>query len=70
MLNPVRQSYQEKFVEVLKEQLDVFPIKNVLYTVRHRPIYQDLERIDNTITTILNNIRKKVEGIKRNIPYS
>ena len=28
-----------------------------------------MERIDTTITNILNTATKKVEGIKRNIPY-
>ena len=44
-------------------------VKDDLYTVRYRPTYQDLEKINNTITTILNNARKKVEGMKRNILY-
>ena len=32
--------------------------------------HEDIERIDNLITRILNTARKKVEGIKRNIPFS
>jgi len=38
--------------------------------VKHRPAYNDIERIDKAITTILNSATKKVEGMKRNILYS
>ena len=32
--------------------------------------HEDIERIDNLITRILNTARKKVEEMKRNIPFS
>ena len=31
---------------------------------------QQIEYIDNVVTTMLNQARKKVEGMTRNIPYS
>jgi len=32
--------------------------------------HQQIEQIDNLITRILNQARKKVEELRRNVPYS
>ena len=37
--------------------------------VKYRPMFSNMERINIAITTILNTATKKVEEMKRNIPY-
>jgi len=70
MLNLSRRSYREKFVKELEYQIDIFQVENNIDTVKHRLTYEDIERIDRNITSILQKATKKVEGMRRNIPFS
>ena len=70
MLNPAKRSHREKFKEKLEEQLKIYNIERELVIAQEKPTYQDVERIDELIMRVLNFTRKKVEGNKRNIPFS
>jgi len=70
MLNPSRRSHREIFCEVLEEQLDIYQLENKLKNIAQFPIREEIECIDELITRILNEARKKVEGMKRGVPYS
>ena len=70
MLNPARRSHREKFAELLEEQLDIYLLENDLYRMQVSYLNHELEQIDETITTILNTATKKVEGMRRTIPFS
>ena len=68
MLNSSRQSYREKFVKELDEQLNIYNIEKIIQ--KPSLTYQEIEQIDELIARILNVAQKKVEGLFRNIPYS
>ena len=56
-------------MEELEEQLDRHQLEDLIQN-NPKPTHQQIEYIDQLITTILNKATKKVEGQRRNIPYS
>ena len=70
LLNPSRRSHREIFCNVLEEQLNVYQLENKIHNIAQFPIREEIEYIDELITRILNIARKKVEGMKRGVPYS
>ena len=69
MLNLSKKSHCEKFLEELEEQIERHQLESMI-TKYQRPTHQQIEHIDKLITIILNAATKKVEGQRRNIPYS
>jgi len=69
LLNPAKKSHREKFSEELEMQLDIHQIETLIENCPN-PTYQQIETIDEIITLVLNKATKKVEGQKRNVPYS
>ena len=69
MLNSAKKSYRTKFVEELETQLDLHQIENLMANYPN-PTYQQIEQFDEVITLVLNKATKKVEGQKKNVPYS
>ena len=70
MLNLVRRSHRNVFVELIEEQLDVYKLENELNEMMKSTIYHQIETVDIIIIKIINTATKKVEGMKRNVPYS
>ena len=70
MLNLSKRSQYEKFKEKLKEQLKIYHIDYELTIAQDKPTHQDMERIDELITRVLNYTRRNIEGNRRNIPFS
>ena len=68
-LNPSKKSHRIKFVNELEDQLDRHQIENIIEN-NPEPTHEQIEYIDNLITTMLNKAIRKVEGQRRNIPYS
>ena len=61
MLDPSRRSYQQIFVEELKELLQRYHIKDILDWVSYElVIREELELIDKAITSVLIKAIKKV----------
>ena len=69
LLNPAKKSHREKFLEELEIQLDLHQIETLIENCPN-PTYQQIETIDEIITLVLNKATKKVEGQRRNVPYS
>ena len=70
MLNPARKSHREKFKEVIEEQLEIYNLEDELTKMERSASYHQMEKVDQKITQIINEAIKKIEGMKRNIPYS
>ena len=71
MLNPSRRSHWKKFAEELEELLQRYYIEDMLDRVSYElVIREELELIDEAITSVLIKATKKVQGLSRNIPYS
>ena len=70
MLNPSRKSHREKFVQSIEDQLEHLNLEAQMSKVFHHPSNEQIEKIDETITSILNNATNSVEGMRRNIPFS
>jgi len=70
ILNPARRSHRERFVEVVEELLQIYPIEDDLMDMEYDTTRQRIENVDQVISKILDGARKKVEGMKRNIPFS
>ena len=62
-------SHKTNFYEELEEQLKTYNIEESLSNLSSLT-NQQIEQIDNAVTIILNQARKKVKGMKRNILYS
>jgi len=70
MLNPSRRSHREKFVEVIEEQLNIYYLENDIEQMKMHTTRHQMEQIDEILTRIFIVALKKVEGMKRNVPYS
>ena len=70
MLNPARKSHRQKFKEVLEEQLEIYNLEEELEVMKGTASYHQMEVVDQTITRMIKEAIKKIEGMKRNIPYS
>ena len=44
--------------------MDLYQIENDLDNIKHRPIYNDIERVDKAINIIFKAAIKKVEGMR------
>jgi len=70
-LNPTKRSHRLKFQEKLEEYIDQLNLVKVVSSKCNRSITnQELERLDEIITFVLNLARKYVKGHKRNVPYT
>ena len=67
MLNLLRKSHRVTFCEELGNQLNMYNIEELL--MKTSLSNQEIENIDEVVTRMLNEARKKVEGQLRNIPY-
>ena len=70
ILNPCRRSHREIFTTEIERQLEIYQLEDELERMDRDCANKDIETIDNLITKMLNEATRKVEGIKRNIPYS
>lgn len=70
LLNLSKRSHREKFVEELERQLEIYDIEDDLDCMKISCLNKEIEKVDKLITQILNTATKKVEGMKRSIPYS
>ena len=69
MLDPAKKSHRMKFIEELEYQLDLHQIESLIENFPN-PTHQQIETLDEIITLVLNKATTKVEGQKRNMPYS
>ena len=70
-LNPAKRSYRRKFLEKVDEYIDQLNLLETVTEKCNRSITgQELERIDETISFILDSVWKHIEGMKRNVPFS
>ena len=56
------------FADKLEAQLEMYNLEELIYSPSLT--YQQIEYIDELITRILNTTRKKVEGMRRGVPFS
>ena len=70
ILNPSRRSHREKFIKEVERQLNIYQIEIDLERMSTDCLNEEIEKIDNLITQIFRDATRKVEGIKRRIPYS
>jgi len=68
VLNLSRESHRATFYEELVNQLNIYNIEESL--MKTSLSNQEIENIDEVVTRMLNEARKKVEGQLCNIPYS
>ena len=66
-LNTSQKSYRKRFEESLSDQLEHLNVEEMINKAHDHLINQQIERIDKTITMIL---QKAIQGIQRNIPHS
>ena len=70
MLNPVRMIHRDKFVDSIEEQLKTCNVEQDLINKKNNPFHHEMEQVHALITSMLNLIRKKVEGMRRNVSCS
>jgi hypothetical protein len=70
MLNPSRCSHREKFVKGIEEQLNIYYLENDIEQMKMHTTRHQMEQIDEILTRIFTAALKKVEGMKRTVPYS
>ena len=64
MLNPAKRSHRQKFTEKLEEQLDIYQIESELEQMKVLTTHEQMEKLDEIITRMLNVALKSVEGMK------
>ena len=69
-LNPARRSHMEKFLEELENQLNIYNIEDDLDRMEISCSHEEIEVVDDLITRMFQVATKKVEGMKRAIPFS
>ena len=63
MIDPNKRTHREKFQEYVEELLDVILIENLLFELLGGDVKrEDLKRIDQDITFLLDKVQKKIEG--------
>ena len=70
MLNPSRRSHREKFVEEIEHQLNIYQLESDIEQMKIHTNRHQMEQIDQILTRIFTVALKKVEGMKRSVPYS
>jgi len=70
IINPSRRSHREKFVAIIEDKIDLYNLNEMIEEIKSNPIPSRIEIVDNLITKIFNQARKKIEGIDRRVPYS
>ena len=70
MLNSTRRSYRETFLEELENQLNIYNVENDLDRMEISCSHDEIEVIDELIIRIFQVATRKVEGMKRLIPFS
>ena len=55
------------FVEELQHQLETHKLEEHIYL--SKLTYQQIENINNLITRMLDAARKKIKGIRREVPF-
>jgi len=70
-LDPTKRSHRIKFIEKLDEYIEQLNLVELVESKCNRVITnQEIERLDETISFVLDSARRYVEGIRKNIPYS
>ena len=70
MLNLSRRSHREQFVDKIEVQLVNYNIESMLNRISHGyASREELERVDESITAIMNKATRKIEGLSQNISY-
>ena len=54
---------------MIEQQLEVYQLEDDLISMKISTTYYQMEVVDNIITRIMNEAIKKIEGMKRNIPF-
>jgi len=70
LLNPARRTHRERFVEAVEDQLQLYSLEEDLNEMSYETTRNKIEVVDEIISRVLETARKKVEGMKRNIPFS
>ena len=70
MLNPSKRSHRETFIKELEKQLENHNIENELQNMCLSTTCQQIEQIDILTTMMLDEATNRVEGVKRNTPFS
>ena len=70
MLNPARRSHRENFFQELENQLNIYNVENDLNRMEISCSHNEIEVVDEIMTRMLQVATKKVEGMKRSIPFS
>lgn len=70
MLNPSKRSHRETFVEEIERQLEIYNIEEEIEQMSIHTTKHQMEQMDQLLTRIFTAATKKVEGMRRNIPYS
>ena len=69
-LNPSGRSHKEKFIDELEHQMQMHNVEDDLSRMENSFSNQEIKTIDEVITRMFTVATKKVEGIKRNDPWS
>ena len=70
ILSPSHRSHHERFCQVLEEQLEIYNVEEQLNRIQQNPTHNDIKTINELIIRIFKVVRKKVEGVRRKVPYS
>ena len=63
--------HRKKHKKYIEELLDTIPIEDAIFKLNHnRVIKEALQIIDRDITYLMNKVRQRIEGQKRNILFS
>ena len=69
-INPSKRSHRKIFYEEIEHQLNIYNVENDLERMERSCSYNEIEVVDEIITRMLQTATKKVEGMKRSIPFS
>ena len=70
MLCPARMSHRDKFIYSIEEQLKTSNIEQDLINMENNLLNHEMEQVDMLITRTANPERKKMEGMRHNVPCS
>ena len=58
------------FLEQIKDMIYVMELDKIIIELNNRSIREELDRIDETLTHIMNVVRRSIEGLNRMVLYS
>ena len=71
IIDPNRWSHREKFKAIVEKILDRIPIETIIEEIEQTiSIREYLEQLDKDLIYILQIISKKIEGLRRAVPFS